>query len=55
MERIVEVPQIIEKIVQVTNERVEIREVPVIEEKIVIQERIREIEKINTQIVESIR
>lgn len=41
-----EVPQVIEKIVQVTNEITQIREVEVIKEKIVPVTQIKEIERV---------
>lgn len=39
-------PQIVEKIVEVRTIQEEIREIPVMREKIVVQDRIKEIEKI---------
>ena len=54
-EKIVQVPQIVEKIVQVTNTVQELKEVEIIKEKIVIQDRIKEIERIVEKPVPLIR
>jgi hypothetical protein len=51
-DRIVEVPQRIEVIKQANNVVIEIKEVEVIREKLVIQERIKEVERLVTRVIE---